>query len=101
MEGYIMGWKKTGTDFITAGPNEIVRVLRDPPGSGSYSWLDEGTTTITEKEYAGSITQAGSEELKNSLGAATITFDGVGAGTITRSEERRVGKECVSTCRTR
>ncbi|QEC52643.1 concanavalin A-like lectin/glucanase superfamily protein [Anseongella ginsenosidimutans] len=86
LEGYIVGWKKTGTDFITAGPNEIVRVLRDPPGSNSYAWFEEGTSTIVEKEYVGSVIQAGSEELKNSLGAATITFVGVGGGTINVTE---------------
>src|SRR3546814_13103089 len=30
-----------------------------------------------------------------------IAFDALGAGVPARSEERRVGKECVSTCRSR
>src|SRR3546814_15283956 len=35
-------------------------------------------------------------------GATLVTLDGdAGYGVVERSEERRVGKECVSTCRSR
>lgn len=33
-----------GTNFVTAGPNNVSFVLRDPPGSSSYSWLEKGSS---------------------------------------------------------
>ena len=33
---YVMGGKLTGTDFVTAGPDKMLMVLRDPPGAKSY-----------------------------------------------------------------
>jgi len=33
-----------GTNFVTAGPNSVSFVLRDPPGNASYSWIEKGST---------------------------------------------------------
>src|SRR3546814_14167012 len=38
---------------------------------------------------------------KKKLEKIKIVVNGAGAAAISRSEERRVGKECVSTCRSR
>ncbi|HAP63416.1 MAG TPA: hypothetical protein DCR93_29265 [Cytophagales bacterium] len=43
--GHIMGAKPlVGTDFLTAGPDQVDFVLRDPPGSNSYAWVEEGSS---------------------------------------------------------
>ena len=51
--GYVIGGKSTGNNFVTAGPDLISAVLRDPPGSLSYSYLEEGTTFTRESTYVG------------------------------------------------
>lgn len=35
----IVGAKTMGSDFVTNGPDKVLFVLRDPPGSNSYSYL--------------------------------------------------------------
>lgn len=59
----VLGDILTGTDFITSGPDLISFVLRDPPGSNSYSYMEKGTTLSTSysfsKSYAGSETLMG------------------------------------------
>lgn len=49
-EGIILGAIPTGTNFITAGPNKVDMVLRDPPGSqSSMTW--ETDTIKTKYSY--------------------------------------------------
>ncbi len=82
----VMGVHLTGNNFVTSGPDRILTVLRDPPGSNSYSYLEKGTTFTTEKTYVGSEFHEGSEIFEYHNGLETITFTGVGAGTITKVE---------------
>lgn len=46
LEGFLIGQdpKTDGTDFVTAGPIKLLNILRDPPGSTSYSWWESGQT---------------------------------------------------------
>lgn len=42
---YILGVKpQEGTGFVTYGPDQIDFVLRDPPGSNSYAYLEKGSS---------------------------------------------------------
>ncbi|MEH0154467.1 LamG-like jellyroll fold domain-containing protein [Limibacter armeniacum] len=42
---YVLGELPTaGTDFVTFGPSEVEMVLRDPPGSNSYAYIEKGST---------------------------------------------------------
>ena len=79
---FVMGGKLTGTDFVTAGPDEIVTVLRDPPGSKSFSYIQKGTSVSNSTSYSGSIDQAGEKALTEKLGVSLVTFQGLGAGVI-------------------
>lgn len=49
VRGYVTGHRITGAEVITSthGKVQLLDVLRDPPGSTSYSWLEAGT----EYEY--------------------------------------------------
>lgn len=64
-EAIVMGDILTGTDFVTAGPNLISFVLRDPPGSNSYSYMEKGTTI--SNSYSFSKSYVGSESLMGTI----------------------------------
>jgi len=51
---YCLGSETVGNDFYTEGPNHIVTVLRDPPGSGSFAYLSENVNWSESKSYVGS-----------------------------------------------
>lgn len=82
LKGYLIGGKLTGTDFVTAGPDKLLAVLRDPPGSRSYTYMESGSTISSSNTYSGAFDQQGDETLVQKLGAELVTFTGVGVGTI-------------------
>ena len=51
----VIGGLPTGNNFVTEGPDEVLMVLRDPPGTGSKTTWNKGTTvsrtTTTTTEY--------------------------------------------------
>ncbi|NDW13706.1 T9SS C-terminal target domain-containing protein [Bacteroides sp. 214] len=102
LEAVVTGGKESGTKFVTRGPDQLKLILRDPHGSNSYSYIEEGFTTTTESFYVFSIENEGSEYLKAHNGGKIVTFAGVGAGMIKEVEvpnEQEAGiihKESVS-----
>ncbi|KAA6351923.1 hypothetical protein EZS27_000720 [termite gut metagenome] len=88
---YLLGSRQLGTDFVTAGPDKIMTVLRDPPGSSSYSYLEKGITFSESSTYTGSIANEGSEMWTSEVEEAVITFTGVGAGVINTVAEAESG----------
>ena len=45
----VLGALPTGNNFVTQGPDEILMVLRDPPGTGSSATWSKGTSVSTMK----------------------------------------------------
>jgi hypothetical protein len=90
-EAYVLGAHQTGTDFVTAGPDKILTVLRDPPGSNSYSYLEKGVSFEETSTYTGSIKNSGNEDFTLGVKAETVVFAGVGAGTINKVVETESG----------
>jgi hypothetical protein len=86
IQGWHLGDKSTGTDFMTSGPDEISAILRDPPGSLSYSFIEKGTTITQRSSNSISNGLKESLELTTSLGPKIKTFVGLGAGAIVESE---------------
>ena len=82
----VVGAHLRGTDFITAGPDQILFVLRDPPGSNSYAYLEKGVTVDKTSAYVGNVSNTLSEVISTKAGATVITFAGLGGGTIVSSE---------------
>ena len=78
----VLGAKNTGTDFVTAGPDKVLFVLRDPPGSNSYAYLEKGATFTTSETYNGVAFNEGGEYFETKTGARVVTFAGVGTGVI-------------------
>lgn len=49
----VIGAKTLGSDFVTNGPDKVLFVLRDPPGSNSYAYLEKGVTVTSTSTYEG------------------------------------------------
>lgn len=83
-EAYVLGSHLTGVDFVTAGPDHFLAVLRDPPGSTSYSYLEKGVSFTEETTYTGSLSNEGSEDFKEGYVKKNCQFSAVdAAGAIT------------------
>jgi len=80
----VLGDILTGTDFITSGPDLISFVLRDPPGSNSYSYMEKGTTV--SNSYSFSKSYVGSENVLGSLNYGQSVKVAVGFG-VAKIEE--------------
>ena len=65
MKVFVMGGKLTGTDFVTAGPDKLLMVLRDPPGANSFSYAEKGSTISHTTSYSGSVDQCRRSRPKN------------------------------------
>lgn len=85
-DAVVVGARMRGTNFITAGPDKILFVLRDPPGSNSYSYLEKGTTITKSSSFTAGGFNEGSEIGSTKAGTKVITFVGIGAGTVTEND---------------
>ena len=86
LSAYLVGSKATGTRFVTKGPDKVKMILRDPHGSHSYSYLEEGATITTTDKYIGSVENAGSFDFQVETSPSLMSWIGVGAGIITVSK---------------
>lgn len=82
----VLGCVPGNANFVTQGPDLITTVLRDPPGSNSYSFLEAGTSYEYSSTYIGSMNL--SQEAGALVSAKTTlkTFSGMGAGVIAEVE---------------
>lgn len=79
---YVLGGKPTGTNFVTGGPDRMLTILRDPPGSSSYSYLEQGTTITKSSTYSGGIENEGMEGSTIGSASAVYQWHGVGSGVM-------------------
>lgn len=55
-KGIVLGSLTNGNNFVTAGPDQVTMILRDPAGSNSYAWIEEGeTSTITNQKTLSAV----------------------------------------------
>lgn len=86
VEAWHLGDRSSGTDFMTSGPDELTTILRDPPGSNSFAYIEKGTTitsSVTNSLVDGMVETM---NLTISLGPKITTFIGLGGGVITEAE---------------
>src|SRR3546814_19482521 len=85
------------SDLLFLGEHKLVR-----PDKGGGVPLPTGVHAIAERQVADPDLAIGETRLK-AVGIAHEVGDECGCGLVIdlRSEERRVGKGCVSTCRSR
>ncbi len=82
----IIGSTKYGDDFITQGPDQVMFVLRDPPGSNSYSYLEKGITVSKTSTYNGELLIDATDFGSQKLGTKVITFNGIGTAVGTEND---------------
>lgn len=82
----VIGSRQTGTNFVTGGPNKLLTVLRDPPGSKSYAYLEKGTSFTESSTFKATAKNEGDETAVQKLGWTITTFTGIGAGVINSVE---------------
>ncbi|MBN2669000.1 MAG: T9SS type A sorting domain-containing protein [Bacteroidales bacterium] len=74
--GYVSGNIPTGSNFVTKGPTSIDFVLRDPPGSNSYSYMEAGLEISKTVTTSSSHGQTGNSSLVYQLGTSTTFVTG-------------------------
>lgn len=88
LNGVLLGQdpKTDGLDFVTAGPITLLNILRDPPGSASYSWWESGQSYSYMASTARGMTNVGSETSTLMLGVKQAQSIGLGVATMTEIE---------------
>ncbi|MGM9847296.1 MAG: LamG-like jellyroll fold domain-containing protein [Muribaculaceae bacterium] len=79
-DAIVLGSRTLGTNFITAGPDDILFVLRDPPGSNSYSYLEKGVSVTKTNTYTGSADTNTNLDFGTKFGVKKFYYLGAGAG---------------------
>ena len=83
MKTYVLGALSDGKDFVTRGPNVVDFILRDPPGSSSYAWIEEGSTVESTHEWGGRFEGEVGLNTELKFGMELTTWVGMGGGTAT------------------
>jgi len=85
-KAYLLGGLPTGNNFVTTGPNEVEMILRDPPGSNSYTYYEEGNSVSKTHTYSVSDGEGGNLETEIQYGALFQSWTGFGGGVIIEME---------------
>ncbi|WP_298554848.1 LamG-like jellyroll fold domain-containing protein [uncultured Parabacteroides sp.] len=88
LKGFLLGADPNtdGLDFVTAGPITLLNILRDPPGSASYTWWESGQNYSYNTMSTKGFTNVGTEGVTTKLGVKTATGIGIGAMVLTETE---------------
>ena len=84
LRAFVMGYQKMTDDVVSAdGIIQVEGVLRDPPGSRSYAWIDKQTTSNTSFNFAIGASLSLQLGVKNTTGSDFMSgaFAGTGGGT--------------------
>lgn len=84
IEAIILGDLPTGNNFVTSGPDQLVMVLRDPPGTGSSAEWSSGSVTTKTQLWGDTWSESfeGGTTWHFGLSTATLTAAG-GIGAMT------------------
>ena len=88
IEGVILGSIPTGSNFVTAGPDKLLMILRDPPGSNSSAEWSSGTVTTKEKTIGHKWSSETTIKDTWEFGVKAVTFHGIGTGAIVSTETK-------------
>ncbi|MCR5140552.1 MAG: LamG domain-containing protein [Bacteroidaceae bacterium] len=82
MEGIVMGDLPTGNNFVTSGPDKLLMILRDPPGTGSSAEWSTGTTTSLTKLVNDTWSESFESGFTSHLGHEIKYISGVVQGAV-------------------
>ncbi len=85
-KGYVLGGMPSGSNFVTNGPQKLITILRDPPGTGSTCTLEQGQSVTNSTSSEFSFNSEIGQNLNVDLGSRIVTWAGFGAGVITETE---------------
>ena len=86
--GIVLGSLPTGNNFITAGPDLLDMVLRDPPGTKSKTEWTSGTVTSVSHSEGGVWNSENNVETQSKLGAKVTTVTGIGVALLEDIESK-------------
>ncbi len=78
--GIILGSLPGGNNFVTGGPDRVLMILRDPPGSASSAYIEEGTSVTTTRSSNTSVTLDNNNEMVISIGTTRQMITGAVTG---------------------
>lgn len=84
----VFGELPTGNNFVTSGPDKVLMVLRDPPGSNSNAFYEQGTSVSQITSYDGTFVTNNEVTTLTKLGLGFTTWHGVGSGIINTVDEK-------------
>ena len=83
MAGIILGDLPTGNNFVTAGPDKLLMILRDPPGTNSFAEWTSGSSTTTSTVRGNTFTENFGVKFQHRFGLTTNAIVGTpGVGTV-------------------
>ena len=85
-DAYVFGTLPLGNNFVTEGPDEVLMVLRDPPGSNSSTTWERGrSNTLMEMQANGTDFGLG-VDVKLVFGSNVVTSAGIGLALISEQD---------------
>ena len=85
MEGIILGALPTGNNFVTMGPDKVLMILRDPPGSKSSAKWTSGTVTASDWQVSVDAGEKGTYKFVARGGWGLTTIKGTMAAGVEAS----------------
>ena len=85
LTGIVLGDMPTGNNFVTAGPDMLQMILRDPPGSKSKAEWASGTIKNEVFNYAGTLSGGTFGTMTAKLGMGLTTAAGLGIYAVTNT----------------
>ncbi len=76
LTGIILGTLPSGSNFVTEGPDNVMMILRDPPGSNSYAYWEEGTVSTQYTDYGGTFITKNDVIIEGKFGTSLSTIVG-------------------------
>lgn len=84
--GYVFGARSGGSNFTTTGPALVDLILRDPPGSASYTSWQKGTAFTTTESWSVVNGEEIGVEAKVLTGSKLAIVSGFGVAVATETE---------------
>ena len=88
MDGVVLGSLPTGNNFVTAGPDVVDMILRDPPGSGSSAEWTSGTISSFTRAKMGMESVEAHVKTTAMLGSYAESATGFGVYMINTLESK-------------